>query len=190
MPPGHNEFFDLRLYKLDLAVFQTERLYARKMTLDDLPALSLILRDEKAMVAYEHAFSEEETLHWLKTQLQRYQKDGVGLWAIVLKESGEMIGQCGLTMQPVEGETLLEVGYLFQRAFWHRGYAIEAASAAKRYAFEVLKAPEVCSIIRENNLASINVAIRNGMLAKKHFIHHYWGVDMPHIVFSVKNPAP
>ncbi len=75
-----------------------------------------------------------------------------------MKESDELIGQCGLTMQPWKDTEVLEIGYLFNRKFWHQGYATEAAAACKQYAFEVLNAEEVCSIIRDMNLPSQNVA--------------------------------
>ena len=74
----------------------------------------------------------------------------------------------------------MEIGYLFQRAFWHQGYAIEAAKACKNYAFEVLDVKEVCSIIRDTNTASQKVAVRNGMVKKDTWVKHYRGVDMPH----------
>ena len=98
-----------------------------------------------------------------RKDLCRYQKWDFGLWAVILKESDEMIGQCGLTMQPWKGGEALEIGYLFERIYWHNGYAIEAAKACKKYAFEILEANEVSSIIRDTNIASQNVAIRNGM---------------------------
>ena len=75
---------------------------------------------------------------------------------------------------------MLEIGYLFQRPHWHKGYATEAAKACKRYAFEVLGAGEVCSIIRDTNTASQNVAVRNGMTITDSWTKHYRGVDMPH----------
>lgn len=97
-----------------------------------------------------------------------------------------MIGQCGLTMQPWKDEEVLEIGYLFERLYWHKGYAIEAAKACKKYAFEVLRAEEVCSIIRDTNIASQNVAIRNGMTMAGTWIKHYKGVDMPHYRYVVQ----
>ncbi|MBE0600319.1 MAG: GNAT family N-acetyltransferase, partial [Firmicutes bacterium] len=103
-------------------MLKTERLTLREMTPDDLPALAAILQDEPTMYAYEGAFSDEETKAWLNRQLDRYQSSGFGLWAVCLQETGEMIGQAGVTLQPVEGEELPEIGYLFNRAHWHRGY--------------------------------------------------------------------
>lgn len=167
-------------------VLETQRLVLRRMEERDLPALRKILQDADVMYAYEHAFSEEETVSWLNRQLERYQQHGFGLWAVVLKENGEMIGQCGLTMQNVPQGEVLEIGYLFQKAYWHRGYAAEAVVGCKRYAFDMLRADEVFSIIRDSNIASQNVAKRNGMKERGRFVKHYYGVDMPHILFSIR----
>ena len=162
-------------------ILETERLLLREMTQDDLPALQGILQDEETMYAYNGAFDEAETQAWLDRQLSRYAQYGFGLWAVVLKESGGMIGQCGLTMQPWRGDEVLEVGYLFNRAFWHHGYATEAARGCMEYAFDLLGAREVCSIIRETNLPSRRVAERNGMTLRDTWVKHYRGVDMPHV---------
>lgn len=167
-------------------ILETGRLVLREMTPDDLPALSAILQDEQTMYAYEGAMSDAETKAWLDRQLERYAADGFGLWAVCLKETGAMIGQAGVTLQPVEGEELPEIGYLFNRAYWHKGYAAEAAIACRRFAFTVLGFPEIYSIIRDTNLASMNVAIRNGMTVRRRFVKHYRGVDMPHFLFGVK----
>lgn len=169
-------------------VFETKRLYLREMNQEDFEPLCKMLQDNKVMYAYNGAFSDLEVQEWLDRQLARYEKFGFGLWAVILKESGEMIGQCGLTMQPWKDKEVLEVGYLFQKEFWHKGYATEAAVGCKKYAFEVLKADRVCSIIRDNNIPSQNVAVRNGMTKQKETCtKHYRGVDMPHILFSVEN---
>lgn len=167
-------------------ICETERLLLRELQYTDIDALSLILRDEETMYAYNGAFSERETLEWLERQLARY-RNGFGLWAVILKESGKMIGQCGLTMQLWKDKELLEIGYLFNKNYWHKGYAIEAANACKKYAFEVLGADEVCSIIRDTNIPSQRVAERNGMkLADSGFVKHYRGVDMPHYLYLIK----
>jgi RimJ/RimL family protein N-acetyltransferase len=109
-------------------IYETERLYTREMSAADLPSLKKILQDEAAMYACNGAFTDEKTLDWLNRQLARYRDDGFGLRAVVLKDAGEMIGQCGLTLQDANGAQVLEIGYLLQRAFWHNGYAAEAAA--------------------------------------------------------------
>ena len=100
-----------------------------------------------------------------------------------------MIGQCGLTMQPWKEEEVLEIGYLFQRSCWHKGYAVEAARACKRYAFEILHADEVCSIIRDTNKNSQKVAVRNGMTKADSWTKYYRGVAMPHDRYVAIRPA-
>ena len=170
---------------MEKAIIETERLMLRRLTQEDYCALAEILQDETTMFAYEHGFSDEETQTWLDRQIERYRENDFGIWAVVLRASGEMIGQCGLSWQQYEDRQVLEIGYLLQRAHWKQGYAIEAARACKRYAFETLDAQEVYSIIRDNNIASMNVAIRNGMLVRGRFIKHYYGMDMPHYAFSI-----
>lgn len=167
---------------------ETERLILREMTEEDLPGLSLILQDEEVMYAYEHAFSSEEVQEWLNRQTRRYEeyRHRFGLWAVVLKETGEMIGQCGLTLQEYREREVPEIGYLFRKEFWHQGYATEAAVACKHYAFRTLNYDEVFSIIRDTNIASQKVALRNGMSVKDRLVKHYYHMDMPHLVFSVK----
>ncbi len=166
-------------------ILETERLYLREMNQGDFNPLCKILQDEATTYAYEGAFSDKEVQEWLDRQISRYQKWNFGLWAVILKENDEMIGQCGLTMQPWKETEVLEIGYLFNRSYWHKGYAAEAAMACKKYAFEVLKAGEVCSIIRDTNIASQNVAIRNGMKIADTWTKHYRGVDMPHFRYVI-----
>lgn len=165
---------------------ETKRLILREMTENDLPALRKILQDEEVMYAYEHAFSEGEVIKWFENQRRRYIEDGFGLWAAVLKDSGEMIGQCGITYQNLGNERVPETGYLFQKKFWHGGYAAEAAQACNRYAFDVLGMAEIYSIIRNNNLPSRKVAERNGMEICGSITKHYYGIDMPHVVYRLK----
>ena len=167
---------------------ESERLFFRKLTENDFAALCKILQDDEVMYAYEGKFSDKEVTQWLDRQLWRYENEnGHGLYAVILKENGELIGQCGLTFQDYKEKRVLEIGYLFQKRYWHKGYAAEAARAWKRYAFEELGEKEVYSIIRDTNTASQNVALRNGMTKTDVFIKHYRGIDMPHFVYMAKN---
>ena len=167
-------------------ILETARLNLREIQRTDYSDLAEILQDDETMLAYEGAFTNEEVQQWLDRQRERYTDDGFGLWAVILKETNKMIGQCGLSMQDANGKQVLEIGYLLNRAYWHKGYASEAAIACKEYAFTKLNADEVFSIIRDTNTASQNVALRNGMVIVEHFVKHYRGVDMPHYLFSGK----
>lgn len=168
-------------------IIETKRLYLRRLEQGDFDALCRILQDAITMRAYEHAFSDEEVQEWLDRQLRRYEEYGnYGLWAVILRENDRMIGQCGLTLQDIEDRQVLEIGYLFERAYWHQGYAIEAARACKQYAFEVLQADEVYSIIRDTNLPSQRVAERNGMTVCGQFVKHYYHTEMPHFIYRVR----
>lgn len=166
-------------------ILETKRLSLREMVQTDLELLGKILKDKEVMYAYEHAFSDIEVQEWLDKQIIRYKNDGIGLYAVILKSTGEMIGQCGLTMQEVNGKQVVEVGYLFQKAYWGKGYATESAIACKEYAFNTLNISEVYSIIRDNNITSQEVAKRNGMSICGEFTKHYYGIDMPHLVYKV-----
>lgn len=166
-------------------IIETERLQLYEMDSSNLQALAAILQDERVMYAYNGAFSEEETKAWLNKQLLRYKEYGFGLWGVFLKGTHEMIGQCGITMQEYEGRLIPEIGYLFAYAYWHKGYAIEAAKACREYGFHTLHYNTLYSIIRENNKASQQVALRNGMHPLATFVKHYRGIDMPHILYGV-----
>ena len=170
-------------------ILETERLELRALEQSDFADLCRILQDADVMYAYEHAFDDREVQDWLDRQLARYRQDGFGLWAVILKENRELIGQCGITMQEWEGRRVPEIGYLFAKHHWHRGYATEAAVACREYAFRELGLPEVYSIIRENNLPSQKVARRNGMTVVGRQVKHYYGMEMPHLVFSVRADA-
>ncbi|GHT65891.1 acetyltransferase [Bacteroidia bacterium] len=160
--------------------------YAVELTEFDFAGLCEILQDEEVMYAYEHAFSDEEVQDWLNRNLKRYSDNGFGLWAVIKKDTNEFIGQCGLTIQEIDNEKYLEIGYLLKKRYWHNGFAIEAATACKTYAFEKLNQRKVYSIIRTNNFASQKVAEGVGMKMEKEVIKHYYKMDMPHYIYCIE----
>ncbi len=170
-----------------MMIMETKRLWLRELNQEDDVALAQILQDDITMTHYNGAFSDAEVMEWLNRQLHRYEMydHRFGFWAVVSKETKEMIGQCGLTLQPWKDKEYLEIGYLLRRDHWHRGLATEAAQACKEFAFTQLQAPAVYSIIRDTNSPSQKVALRNGMHVMDEWVKHYRGVDMPHHLYGI-----
>ena len=94
---------------------ETERLLLREYRQDDFDAIYEILSDAETMSHYPAPFDEERVRGWIRWNLDNYEKYGFGLWAVILKETGELIGDCGLTIQNIDGEQLPEIapGHVF-----------------------------------------------------------------------------
>ena len=122
---------------LAAAHIETQRLLLRQLTRDDVDAIFAIIGDPIAMQYYPRTFEREDAVEWIERNRRRYESDGYGLLAIVLKSSGEVIGDCGLSWQLADNETVLELGYHLRRDHWGHGYATEAAHACMDYAFRI-----------------------------------------------------
>ena len=163
---------------------ETPRLILREFILEDTDALSRILSDPETMRHYPAALDRAGVQAWIERNRSRYERDGHGLWAMILKGSGELIGDCGITMQEVEGVSYREIGYHVRRDLWGQGLAAEAARACRDYGFFRLRADQLISIIRPDNVASRRVAEKNGMTLWKQC--EYRG--LPHCIYSARNP--
>ncbi|MGN1340243.1 MAG: GNAT family N-acetyltransferase [Oscillospiraceae bacterium] len=150
-------------------VIETERLLLREMTEGDLPALFAVLGDSDIMRHYPYSFDENRVRGWIEKNRERYRVFGFGLWAVVLKETGEMIGDCGLTMQNINGAIKPEIGYHIAGAHQRRGYAGEAACAVRNWSFGNTPFRELYSYMKTANLASAATARSVGM----HFVQEY-----------------
>jgi len=106
---------------------------------------------------------EEQAKSWIQYQLDRYESGRYGHHALLKKESGEFIGQCGLLTQEINGEEVLEIGYHILPKYWGNGFATEAAIKFRDYAFESNLCEGLVSIIDIRNIASQKVAEKNGM---------------------------
>ena len=144
-------------------VISTERLYMREMNPDDYDALYAVLADADIMQHYPYAFDEEKVRAWIIRNMNRYQKDGFGLWAVCLKDTGEMIGDCGLTLQNINGEMLPEIGYHIRKDHQRMGYAKEAAGAVRDWAFRNTDYPMLYSYYKYTNKPSYKTAEAIGM---------------------------
>ncbi len=144
-------------------ILETNRLILREYTEDDFAALYALLSDPVTMQHYPKPYDENGTRRWLTWSLDNYRRYGFGLWAIELKETGAFIGDCGITMQPIDGENLPEIGYHIHRDYWRRGYGKEAAAAVRDWFFAHTDFPAVYSYMTTSNPASWSTAAAVGM---------------------------
>ena len=149
----------------------TERVRLRPFRSDDIDALAPIFADPVMMEWYPQPFPRQESELWILRNQRRYRQDGFGLWAMDLLATGELIGDCGLTIQRVDGVDEVEVGWHVKRELWGQGYATEAAREVVRYAFEEKKVQSLISLIRPENVGSWRVAEKLGMHVEKDTMH-------------------
>ncbi len=151
-------------------IIETNRLFLREYKFDDYDALYEIVSDAETMQHYPAPFDEEKTRGWIKWNLENYEKYGFGLWAVVLKETGEFIGDCGITIQDIDGDLLPEIGYHIHKKYWCRGFAKEAARAVRDWVFTNTDYNEIYSYMKYTNVASYSTAIAMGMRKVKEYL--------------------
>lgn len=144
-------------------ILETERLILREMNLDDLDNLFKVLSDPETMKFYPKPCDRSTTRIWIERNMQRYNQQGFGLWGLILKESGELIGDCGLVRQTMDDVAEVEIGYHVRRDLWRKGLATEAVQACLDYGFKQLGCHKLICLIRPANIASRRVAEKNGM---------------------------
>jgi len=145
-------------------VLETKRLILRPMQAADIDKLLIIFTDLKVMAAFDSPpFDWEQMSRWLQRNLDHQEEYGYGLFSVILKTNGLLIGDCGLEVMEVDGTRAAELGYDFRSDYWNQGFATEAASAVRDYAFDVLELPQLISLIRVKNTASQRVSEKIGM---------------------------
>ena len=151
------------------------------MTMEDTDNLLQIFSDEEAMRFYPSTKNQEETKKWIQRTFDNYTKHGIGLWIFETKEGGEFVGQTGLVPQTIEANQEIEIGYLFARKHWGKGYATEAAIGCKNYGITQLGLRRFVSVIRPENERSIRVAERIGMVFERIINFH----EKKHHLYSI-----
>lgn len=144
-------------------ILETRRLILREYTPDDFEALYAIVGDAETMKHFPKPYDERWTRFWIGWSLEHCEKHGFGFWAVILKETGKLIGNCGLTMQIIDGESLPEIGYHIHKAYWRQGIAKEAAAAVRDWAFANTDYPALYSYMTKDNTASVKTAASIGM---------------------------
>lgn len=163
-------------------MIETERLIFRDYTMSDFDALYEILSDPETMQHYPRPFNEEMTRGWIEWNICNYAEYGFGLWAVVLKETGEFIGDCGITIQDIDGEMLPEIGYHINKKYQRRGYGSEAARAVRDWAFEHTDYNCIYSYMKYTNVGSYLTAAANGMKRVKEYPDEKNGVSYAYAI--------
>ena len=143
-------------------ILETQRLYLREMADDDFDALRRVLGDADIMCHYPYSFDDQRIRGWIARNRERYSIFGFGLWAVCRKDTGEMIGDCGLTMQLVDGRILPEIGYHIRGDQQRQGFAGEAARAVRDWTFEHTPFEVVYSYMKAENIPSVRTAMSYG----------------------------
>jgi RimJ/RimL family protein N-acetyltransferase len=144
----------------------------------DVGDLLPIFSDPKVMASLGGViFDRAQMEGWVRRNLEHQEAHGYGLFAVILQENNLLIGDCGLEVMEVDGATVAELGYDFRSDYWNRGYATEAATAVRDFAFQTLGVPQIISLIRVGNVASMRVAEKVGMQCVEEIARYgqcYW----------------
>lgn len=170
--------------EFDGPTIETARLWLRPMQEDDFDALLRIFTDPKVMASFGGELFTPAQMHaWLDRNLDHQNQFGYGLFSVIRKTDGRLIGDCGLEQMTVDGEAAAELGYDFCSDAWNQGFATEAACAVRDYAFAELRLPQLISLIRVGNLASRRVAEKVGMqlmAEPERYGFRYWQFVLAH----------
>lgn len=149
-------------------MIQSERLTLRTMTIDDVEPLLKVFTDPAVMASFGGgSFDRVQMEQWVKRNLEHQERHGYGLYTVVLRSDGEIIGDCGLEHMDVDGVAEVELGYDLRSEYWGRGLGTEAAAAVRDHAFGGLGLERLVSLIRPDNHASCRVAEKVGMMHER-----------------------
>lgn len=156
---------------------ETQRLILREFQLEDFQQLAPILANPQVMkFSLAGILSPLQTQEKIASFITSYAKYGFGKWAVIFKESNELIGYCGIAVEEIDNQAEKEIGYRLDPRFWGRGLATEAATAALQYGFAQLKLPYILGIVEGENMKSVRVLKKLGMIYERDTIYH--GIKM------------
>src|SRR3954452_15699336 len=125
-------------------MIDTERLLLREMRWEDVDDLLCIFSDPPVIASFGGAlFDRSQMEQWVRRNLDHQEQHGYGLFSVIHKETGLLIGDCGLERMEVAGEPEVELGFDFRSDHWNQGFATEAAGAVCDFAFRSLQLPRL-----------------------------------------------
>lgn len=152
-----------------MCVAETSRLLLREYSPNDATELYEILSNSQTMSFWPASFSRSQAEEWLQRNLTRYREWGFGRWAVVLKDTNRLIGDCGIVIAEIDGQLEYDLGYIIHHPYWQQGFAYEAALVCKDYAFRELKITRLCANMPYNHEGSRKTAEKIGMIKEKEF---------------------
>lgn len=147
-----------------IPTLETSRLLLRPMKMSDIDELVDVFDDPKVIASFDVAsFDRKQIEQWVKRNLAHQDNHGYGLFSVILKSNGLLIGDCGLEHMEIAGLEEVEFGYELNSNYWNQGYATEAAMAVRDFAFQQLHVPQLTSLVRVGNIAAKRVSEKVGM---------------------------
>lgn len=156
-----------RLAGLPWDILETKHLKVRESTVEDVEEFYRIYREPSITCYMENLFQEpEQEKAYMKNYIRQvYDFYGYGLWTVLLKETGQVIGRAGLSVR--EGYSLPELGYVIEVAQQRKGYAYEVCRAILKYAGDKLKFERVQALVKAENRASVSLLKKLGFRYRK-----------------------
>jgi [ribosomal protein S5]-alanine N-acetyltransferase len=143
---------------------ETARMTLRPMVEEDAEFILELLNESSFIqnIGDRHVRTIDDARSYIVNgPMASYEKNGFGLCLVVLKETGESIGMCGLIRR--NGLDDVDIGYALLPRFWSKGYAVEAAQAVKAYAKDVIGLKRIVAITDPANQGSIRVLEKIGL---------------------------
>lgn len=166
-------------------IIETERLLLREFDITDAQEMYLMNADPNVLLfTGDEPFKSITEVWQFILQYDQYKKHKMGRYTVLLKETNEYIGWCGLKYQEETGE--VDLGYRFKKEKWGRGYATEAALACINYGFDKLKLKRIIGRALKENTTSIKILEKIGMHFEMEVVLH----DAPAVVYAIENNQP
>lgn len=167
-------------------LLETDRLILRPLELSDAEGMFLLDSNPNVhlYLGNRPVKSIEESIGYIENIQNQYRKNGIGRFAVILKESDEFIGWCGIkfiTEEENNHTNFYEIGYRFREEFWGKGFAYESAKAWYDYAFNELKVGILYASVHIDNLGSRRVLEKIGLQLKNEFM---WNNEIPCVWYA------